>query len=234
MTNPNVSPNNGELLLFEVGYAEKLLKGNDTLLLDNNQQLYGVFDGVGPEPRSGVAADITASTIKAFMLTKLIDSLDSAEDGLMEAMERAHSVITDQFKKPPYGATTATVAKFVQENGNTYLTWASVGDSRLYIKDPAGSLHQITQDEGDGRFLTNALGIDEYFEGVLQHGTIQIDNGSDILLVTDGITGDYDEDILSPEEILQALNTPSAQAAAQQLLYISRKSDDKIAIVIRY
>lgn len=233
MTNPNMLQDNGELLLLEAGFAEKSLKGNDTLIFDNDQQLYGVFDGVGLEPRSGVAANITAHTIRDFMFEKLIGTLDSIEDGLIEAMEHAHSAITDKFKEPPHGATTATVAKLVEENNNTYLVWASVGDSRLYLKDPAGNLSQITEDEGEGRFLSNVLGIDEYFEGVLQHGTIQVDKGSDIVLVTDGITGDYDADILSPEEILHALDASSAQAAAQELLHISRKRDDKTAIVIR-
>ena len=234
MINPNLFQDSGECLILEAGFAEKSLKGNDALLFDNVLQLYGVFDGMGLEPHSGTAANITAHTIKSFMLEKLVDTLDGIEDGLIEAMEKSHKAITDKFKEPPYGATTATVAKFVKENDITYLVWASVGDSRLYLRDPAGNLNQITEDEGEGRFLSNVLGDDDYFDGVLQHGTIQIDNGSDILLVTDGITGDYDEDILSPEEILSALNTSSAQAAAQQLLYISRKRDDKTVIVIRY
>lgn len=220
---------------LDIGVAEQQLHGQDAALVDDSNNLFGVFDGVGSEEDSAFAARLAASSIQASMATRSKETNpNSVRAALVEALSEAHLDITawrEQTHKQ--GCTTAAVGKIVEGKSYDYLVWASVGDSRLYLKHPWGSLVQVSQDEGEGRYLANSLG--HAFRGVNEHGILKLDKGSEIILVTDGITGDYDTDILSNQEILIALkNSPSALSAASRLIAISRKHDDKMAIVVRY
>jgi serine/threonine protein phosphatase PrpC len=219
---------------LEVGYDELPLKGQDATLIDNNNKLYGVFDGVGGADGSENGARLAAVTIQEYM--GQVDTNEPAEQlsALVNALHEADLTIgTWHEAGTDAGATTATLAKIVTRDSQNYVIWASVGDSRLYIKTADGQLKQISKAEGEGHRLHNALG--RGFKGVEQLGILELAEGTELVLVTDGITGDYDDDILQDHEILQILDSsPSAKAAAKELVFISRKHDDKSAVVIRY
>lgn len=225
----------------QVGTAEQSLHGQDTLLVDEQLNLYGVFDGLGGHANSEEAARIASESIQASiqllsseytdatslekMLIDLADSVSKASQDIIDAEDELQQRL---------GLTTATVARLVEKDGETALLWASVGDSRLYIRTPDNEIAQVSQDEGEDNWVANSLGRN-YFKGVSQKEILlPIQPGDEIILVTDGITGDVGEDILGDEEILSALaSSPTAQEASQELINISRKKDDKTAIVIR-
>ena len=124
------------------------------------------------------------------------------------------------------GLTTATIAQFV----GSALVWAHVGDSRLFVVKE-GSITQITSDEGEGNHLDNAVGGRMK---LTQSGIIELAEGAEVILVTGGITGDRAPDLLHKSDIQKVLTeSPSAQAAAENLVQAARKIDDRTTMVIR-
>jgi serine/threonine protein phosphatase PrpC len=226
----------------QVGVTIEVLHGQDYVLADNNLNLYGVFDGLGGHAGSEEAARIASESIQMTIEALSSDytdetSLGEMHEDLVQSVAQASEAITTaqgELQKP-LGLTTATVARLVEKNGQTALLWASVGDSRLYIRTSDDEITQISEDEGEENFVSNTLGSAKLFQGVHQRGMVlPLEPGDEIVLVTDGITGDIGEDILSNDEILAALvNAPTAEDASQELINISRKRDDKTAIVVR-
>lgn len=223
------------------GIAERKRKGEDTILSRQSEQLFGVFDGVG-----GRAHGAEASNLAAYIVTSHV------EQALSELRAKSHreltpneieGVLTDSFLDANKavldgageGATTGVVAKLHDYQGKKYVIWASVGDSRMYTYNRnRNHLRQITEDETDlnnPSVITNALG--SWTIRLNQHGSFELSDGDMLMLCSDGITGDRGSDVLSDNEIatsLRSANNP--QEAADNLLTVSRKNDDKSVIVL--
>lgn len=90
----------------------------------------------------------------------------------------------------------------------------------------------VSRDEGYGNVVDNYLGERWRWRGVQQKQSIAVAPGDRILLVTDGITGDWEPDLLSEGDLEQAIAGLDAEAAAQRLIEVARKSDDRTAIVV--
>jgi serine/threonine protein phosphatase PrpC len=65
-----------------------------------------------------------------------------------------------------------------------------------------------------------------------QRGTIPISSGDKVLLVTDGITGDFAPDLLTAKELTTAIEGDDPQRSADRLVEIARKRDDRTALLI--
>ena len=150
---------------------------------------------------------------------------------LAAALEAASRRVASE---PNAGFTTATVASVINRNGRKMLAYASVGDSRLYVVDKNGVTRQITQDEGFGNRITNAVG-EARTDGspiVRQFDEIDIHPGDRFVICSDGITGDYDDDLMSEEELGGIVrNSHGALDASKNLLAAARKNDDRTALV---
>ncbi len=207
-----------------MGLAERPVHHQDRSLIDHELSLFGVFDGVGEYRRSGEAAQLAAETIAKVCRTAGLPPLEA----LVEGCERADAQIAHR----ELGATTATLARIVGSD----LFYVSVGDSRLYRQ----SLHdlapvQATVDEGEGNVLFNALGLGSGRGGgqvAPQRGRLRLGPREKLLLVTDGITGDFAPDLLSEAELGLAVRAYNPQLAAERLVEIARKRDDRTALVV--
>jgi serine/threonine protein phosphatase PrpC len=97
-----------------------------------------------------------------------------------------------------------------------------------------GTVAQVTQDEGEGNRITNALGM-PMNEGdfiVKQWGDIGIRDGDKFMLCSDGITGDYGDQLMGNDEIGQIMSkAKSPSEAAMRLTAAARKHDDRTVIV---
>ncbi|MGB9483172.1 MAG: PP2C family protein-serine/threonine phosphatase [Candidatus Dormiibacterota bacterium] len=211
-------------LTWRVGLAEHPLHHQDRSLVDSEMGLFGVFDGVGQFARSGEAAQLAAEVIAEVCRAGDLSALEA----MLAGSARAESLI----RQRALGCTTATV---IWVSGSQ-LQYVSVGDSRLYRQPATGSpLEQITVDEGEGNILFNALGEGPDRNGLSvapQHGTLRLSSGDKLLLVTDGITGDFEPDILTEQELAAAVAGGDPQRAAERLLEIARKRDDRTALVV--
>lgn len=220
--------------VLEVGAAEEPYdKGQDAILADKAHNLYGAFDGVGSQASSEIAARLVATTVQAFVAEANPVSPQEAEEAIVAALVEAHLTIVGWNETSNAGSTTATVAQVLRYEGEDFLVWASVGDTRLYLKTE-NIITQISKDEGEGSKIHNSLGRSGYFNGVKQHGIVKLPHTYEIVLCSDGITGDRGNEILDPSEIAQVLNeSPTPQTAAQRLIDVSRKKDDKAVVVIK-
>jgi stage II sporulation protein E len=211
-------------LKLRVGIAERPMHRQDRTLIDVELSLFGVFDGVGAHRRSGEAAQLAAETVAKICRAGEMPPLQA----LVAACERADR----QISRRDLGATTATLAWIVGGD----LFYVSVGDSRLYRKgsrDPAPA--QVTVDEGEGNVLFNALGLGSSRGGepvAPQRGHLRLEPGDKLLLVTDGITGDFPPDLLTDAELVLAVRGNDPRLAALRLVEIARKRDDRTALVV--
>lgn len=207
-----------------VGLAVQPLHHQDRSLIEPDLSLFGVFDGVGQFEQSGQAAELAATTITEVCRAGGLAPLDA----LVTGCERADALI----RQRSLGATTATVAWLV----GAELHYVSVGDSRLYhLRAGDSLLVQITVDEGEGNVLFNALGEDGGRGGrsvAPQRGTLQLAPKDKLLLVTDGITGDFVPDLLTEQDLAPAIDGDDPQRAADRLVEMARKQDDRTALVI--
>jgi len=222
---------------FEVGTAELPLKGEDTSIVRDEIGLFGVFDGAGGSGEGGFAATLASAVFNVAMIKDEIyeaaDSLENQITNLVGLLQDASNIVS----KSTDGVTTGTVARVIQikEDDTTfpYLIWASAGDSRIYLYRE-GEASQLSHDEGFGHHISNYLGHapnSSEPKTVEQSGFIRVTASDKIILVTDGITGDKEPNLLSEAQIAAVCDDES-QNVANKLIEISTKNDDKTVIVV--
>ncbi len=187
--------------------------------------IFGVFDGAGGHDNGREASHAAAAAVD-----QACDRyhLKSGSD-LAYVLNSANQSVRDATNNQGY--TTATITKVIEQDDRKKLAYAQVGDSRLYIIHSDGSAELITRDEGEGNYITNALGI-EGENRVKQYGEVAIESGDRVLICSDGITGDFGDDLMTEDEIghlVAASATP--EAASANLVAAARKTDDRTAIV---
>lgn len=209
------------------GVFEQALHGDDAYVSLPEMGIFGVFDGVGGDSHGGDAARDTAAYIKECSQQVSTDAdVPSALNWVRNSLNVASEDINQKYAGG--GNTTATLCRIVEHDGRKSVVWASVGDSRLYLLRD-GVMSMITRDEGEGRQITNAIGIGE----VKQSGSFEVQSGDRLVLVTDGVTGDYGTDIMDEQELARIVSThDDPKEAAQALVEQARKRDDRTALVI--
>lgn len=202
----------------------------DSYFVRPDQQMYGVFDGAGGMRGGRAASRLVENVVREFSDNYILESGANLAYVLNAADER---VLNDENA----GVSTAVLVKVVQHEGRTKLAYASVGDSRIYIVDKNNNVRQITHDEGEGSVIWNAVGASR--EGLVQgssrteqYGEVELHQGDRVVLCSDGITGDYDSDIMSDRELGFIMSrSTDALEASKNLIASARKNDDRTAIV---
>ncbi len=218
---------------LEVGRAEVALHGEDTVLIDEKLQLFGIFDGVGGHNYGAEASQAASEAVLQILSSKTHSSPEQVLDVLQRAFVAAHHKVEEVGGG---SGTTAAVVQLANKDGKDYAVWASVGDSRIYIyNNQTLKLVQVTEDEILGpqhaNVITNALGMDRM--SVRQSGMIELSVGDKLIVCSDGITGDFEPDILTSQEIAETMQKSRDNTdAANNLVRISRKRDDKSVIVV--
>ena len=228
---------------FEIFNREKLVKDSGAvtynkgfLVGDENRQnedatyynpgegLFAVFDGAGGVQGGARASNMAVEVMNQMVARKNPESVDELK-GIL-------SVANETMKyDPEAGISTAVIGKILDKGGQKSLLYASVGDSRIYLVKPGQTAKQITEDEGEGHQITNALGHDIF--RVDQVGEVPLSDGDRLVFCSDGITGDYGNDLMSNDELSYLVQSAdTADAAARSLVSHARKKDDRTAIVI--
>lgn len=251
------------------GYRRSSSMNQDRMLINNEQKLYGVFDGIGSRKQAGPSAEFIARSVERTIQKKTEhDEWLTPSERLVMALEIAnHDIISDfalnELELPDQQkevlsailaagpeaiaanrnaienivlsqvGTTACIAQLTERfDGTPVVAWASVGDSRLYLVRDKG-LHQISDDEAQsGNIITNWLGRHENEFKVRRHGEEACYPGDRWVLVTDGVTGDWESDALADEDFVRAAMSANVEDAAWKLTRIAKKQDDRTAVVI--
>lgn len=202
---------------LSVPYYSK--RGYDSMIVDTIYNLYGVFDGIGVSRESAWASRLAQSIVSTIAATSEVHEIER-RDTLRNALLEASRLVRER----PGAGTTATIAQIDEDN---ILHYAHAGDSRLYVLYD-GRVKQVTADEGYGNLLLNWIGSPE--QQIFQYGSIS--KWDAFMLCTDGITGDWEDQLLSDEEIEDILTNASPDEAAESLVKASKKNDDKSIIVV--
>ena len=198
-------------------------KNEDASFYSPERGVFAVFDGAGGEKGAARAAGLA----KKITGEAVAEKVPRTARDLKEMLEKANEAV---YKDDDAGITTGATCCVTEKNGEKHLCYAAAGDSRIYIIR-GGRAHQITKDEGFGRFIDNALGMDG--ARVRQFGEIRLFKGDKIVICSDGITGDYEKDFIPEKEFVSIVEkAKNAKEAAAGLVKRATKIDDRTAIVV--
>lgn len=245
----NLPPEHEKEIQITVGFAEKTSPrlerqgkpSEDYLLVDKQNNIFGVFDGAGggggrPDLASRGAAE---ASHEALVEAGEPSTYAELKTSLRYAYMNARLRVLEQAEG---GITVGTLVKVAKIDGKKTLGIAHAGDTRLFWCDDAHPLgqelttEQISPNPMEGNVITNYLGSqterhqgqdDEYKLFSIPEG------GGRLMMCSDGITGDgYVDDSLTHEEATDAITQADPQDAADKFLEYSRKVDDKTVLVL--
>jgi serine/threonine protein phosphatase PrpC len=230
------------------GLNERRPLNEDSLLADSGRFIFAVADGVGGA-EAGEVASQTAIEVLDEAFRHQSDG-DDVEDLMELAIQRANASIHQMAQEHTKFSMMATTIVALHLKGNI-ATIGHVGDSRLYRLTAEGNLIRETEDHSvveeevrAGRMtaeqaahhpsknvISRALGAEDSVEVDLK--TIEVEDGTEFLLCTDGITRH-----ISDAELRQLLVTyDSLKALCDELknrCYERGAEDNLTAVVIRY
>ena len=230
------------------GLNERRPLNEDSLLADSGRFIFAVADGVGGA-EAGEVASQTAIEVLDEAFRHQADG-DDVEDLMELAIQRANASIHQMAQDHAKFSMMATTIVALHLKGNI-ATIGHVGDSRLYRLTTEGDLLRETEDHSvveeevrAGRMtaeqaahhpsknvISRALGAEESVEVDLK--TIEIEDGTEFLLCTDGITRH-----ISDAELRQLLVThDSLKTLCDELksrCYERGAEDNLTAVVVRY
>lgn len=230
---------------FTVASAELPVHGEDTFMYDTGIGVFGVFDGMGGHVGGAEASDTAAREVLDFCIAledKPLEPVIVSDDpainvalgDIANALKSADTKIASLNKglegKNAMGTTATVAAITVDSLERPVLVVGNVGDSRLYMKR-GDRTWQVTEDEGWAHKLTNVLNGSA---NVNQLDYEYLQPGDRIMICSDGITGDTEDQFLSIDEVNAALSITDGSEAADELIRISRKHDDKSVLVIDF
>jgi PPM family protein phosphatase len=191
-------------------------KNEDSVLVEPEQGLFVVADGMGGHRAGEVASEMACQIIKK-SLQENIGSKTSAEQLLKSAVAEANQAIHAKSSSEPEHegmGTTIDVLWFDQEE---QAHWAHVGDSRIY-RQRDGHLKQLTEDHSllNHYLKTGVLTPEEAHQNPIRHvilqalgtaeavdiqtGAVDVETGDLFLLCSDGLT-----DVLRDPEIVEII-----------------------------
>jgi serine/threonine protein phosphatase PrpC len=199
---PN-SPSLHSAAVTDRGMNPKRPLNEDSFLADSERGIFSVADGVGGA-EAGEVASQTAIEVLDEAFRHQTDGAD-IEDLMELAIQRANASIHQMAQDHPKFSMMATTIVGLHLKGNV-ATIGHVGDSRLYRLTPAGQLLRETEDHSvveeevrAGRMtaeqamhhpsknvISRALGAEDVVEVDMK--VIEVDDGTEFLLCTDGIT----------------------------------------------
>lgn len=232
-------------------YIHRNGKGDDDRVLDDAEHgIFGVFDGVGGGENAGGAAEFVRDFVHNALLTATKPaSLDEAEQLMRNVFINAR---TECERLGISGSTTANVTYAIDIDGRNYLIPGNVGDSVLYQAKPkehdAAPVTTEQLFDKQPNIIFNAIGSDknkwndltdneiavqtdihpDLIRDEVKH--IEITPGMRFVHVSDGITGDYEDERLSPSVFGYALHLAEPESTLWYLLDASIKNDDKSGV----
>ncbi|MEP6569224.1 MAG: PP2C family serine/threonine-protein phosphatase [Acidobacteriota bacterium] len=228
------------------GLNEKRPLNEDSFLSDSERGIFSVADGVGGA-EAGEVASQTAIEVLDEAFRHRLEGAD-VEDLMELAIQRANASIHQMAQDHEKFSMMATTIVALQIQGNI-ATIGHVGDSRLYRLTPAGQLiretadHSVVEEEvRAGRMtpeqaahhpsknvISRALGAENDVEVDLK--VIEVDDGTEFLLCTDGITRhipDYELRHL----LITHSDLPTLCAELKRVCYERGAEDNLTAVVV--
>jgi protein phosphatase len=254
MSQPNnkladTQPGSSSLHSFAVsdrGLNPKRPLNEDSFLSDSERGIYSVADGVGGAEAGEVASQTAIEVLDEAFRHKLEGA--DVEDLMELAIQRANASIHQMAQEHEKFSMMATTIVALHLQGNI-ATIGHVGDSRLYRLTPAGQLiretadHSVVEEEvRAGRMtpeqaanhpsknvISRALGAESDVDVDMK--VIEVDDGTEFLLCTDGITRHIPDYELRHLLITYA-DLPTLCAELKRVCYERGAEDNLTAVVV--
>lgn len=217
----------------------------DSYLLADDADLYGVADGMGGHNGGEVASEMAVDLLQA-------NAGDPSLENLMEAARAGNRAIFERAGADAdlhgMGTTLCAVRVVPGTDGEgDEIAWINVGDSRVYLLRDDGLLQlsrdhslvedllrdgQLTEEEAKvhpkRNIITRALGID--IDVDVDGATVIPYNGDRFVLCSDGLFGEIGEDQIA--SVLRRLADPTE--AAEELVRLANEAGgrDNITVVV--
>ena len=231
--------------LSDRGLNERRPLNEDAYLHDQMRGIFAVADGVGGA-EAGEVASQTAIEVLDEAFRHQTDGAD-VEDLMELAIQRANASIHQMAQEHAKFSMMATTIVALHLKGNV-ATFGHVGDSRLYRLAPDGQLHRETADHSiveeevrAGRMtpeqaanhpsknvISRALGAEQGVEVDMK--TMEVDNGTEFLLCTDGITRHVSDNEL--RQLLVLNNDLEEVCRELKRRCYERGAEDNLTVVI--
>ncbi len=231
--------------LSDRGLNERRPLNEDAFLHDQQRQIFAVADGVGGA-EAGEVASQTAIEVLDEAFRHQEDGAD-VEDLMELAIQRANASIHQMAQEHAKFSMMATtiVALHLKDN---IATFGHVGDSRLYRLTPDGVLRRETEDHSiveeevrAGRMtpeqaanhpsknvISRALGAEQGVEVDMK--TIEVEDGTEFLLCTDGITRHISDNEL--RQLLVVSNNLEDVCNELKRRCYERGAEDNLTVVV--
>lgn len=226
-----------ERMILSIGLREQKKNSHshtqDASCIDMENKIFAVFDGAGgaggnPEAAARVAAETIGQVLSE--TSNEVDSYSAIKAELVGAFDLGRQRVAADGEG---GTTVATAAKIYNVEGSPVLGVAHAGDTRLFVYSEADKNYvAVTPDQSNGNRIHNGLYSADRAIAPDRFLFVKLNPGDKIMLCSDGITGDYEDQFLSNDEFLDAFTQSTAEESAQRFLELSKKSDDKTVIVI--
>ncbi|HEX5833194.1 MAG TPA: Stp1/IreP family PP2C-type Ser/Thr phosphatase [Pyrinomonadaceae bacterium] len=231
--------------LSDRGLNERRPLNEDAYLHDQNRGIFAVADGVGGA-EAGEVASQTAIEVLDEAFRHQTDGAD-VEDLMELAIQRANASIHQMAQEHVKFSMMATTIVALHLKGNV-ATFGHVGDSRLYRLTPDGQLHRETEDHSiveeevrAGRMtpeqaanhpsknvISRALGAEQGVEVDMK--TMEVEDGTEFLLCTDGITRHVSDNEL--RQLLLLNNDLEEVCRELKRRCYERGAEDNLTVVI--
>jgi serine/threonine protein phosphatase PrpC len=188
-----------------------------------NGDLFVVCDGMGG---TDLGADAARIAVESISQTFTGEWKDDPKALIKEAIQKANKVVFD-FAETRGKSAGTTVALVLVRDSNMW--YAHVGDSRIYYQSgkrffPLTEDHSLVQTmvrrglitpqeariHHERHIVTRALGLQEDVEADISDEALQPGNGDIVLLCTDGLTNELDEEAI--EDIIAGEQSPQEKA----------------------
>ena len=245
-TTQQSNPSLQSFAITDRGLNQKRPLNEDSFLRDSERGIFSVADGVGGA-EAGEVASQTAIEVLDEAFRHRLEGAD-VEDLMELAIQRANASIHQMAQDHEKFAMMATTIVALHIQGNI-ATIGHVGDSRLYRLTPAGQLlretadHSVVEEEvRAGRMtpeqaahhpsknvISRALGAESDVEVDMK--VIEVDDGTEFLLCTDGITRHIPDHELRHLLIAHA-DLPTLCNELKRLCYERGAEDNLTAVVV--
>lgn len=195
------------------------------------------FDGVGGldhgERASELAAGQFLEMLKAYdePVSFPMSSPRKMANWMRSYMKHAQGHLR---KHAQGGDTTGVMARLFidEESDQSMLAVGHIGDSRAYlINQHQGTIWQLTNDHGTGQYIYGSMARSDCSQ--LDVAVAPLQPGDQLVLVSDGVTGDYGPDLRTPDQIFRAVaSAANPTEAVQNLFDIATKVDDTTAVIV--
>ena len=209
-------------------------ENEDSLLVDGEDMLFAVADGVGGYAGAKIASSMAVGKLKEY------NERIKDEATLRAVIQQIHVEVKKRAKELGIigMGTTIAAAKVIADTKEQKLLCANVGDSPIFLIRDEDLIPLFFDDSERSTDPSNMWSLFNYLgfgpERIAVHATTaQFEKGDILLLCSDGVS----DNILGPENDLPGLGklvkeTRSARAVVSSAMEIQFKPDDMSAILV--